>query len=125
MSSFGKVFVYDQDAKHLNKAFERLQSKGFSVFGTDNIYRLLRYAEKVLPDVVIMNVPENFRADQATWQKIHDSLCRCQCPQVYTNAADYFESDPSFHAYDFSSADMSEDQILEILENLPKPKYLQ
>lgn len=124
MPHLGKIFVYEQDIRSLHQYLGKLEKQGFAAFGTDNLYQLLKYSEQVHPDIVIMNLPEEFNADSQTWQKVENSLCQEKCPQIYINTEQKFSHQPSFHYYNFDSAHVTLDQIDQILKNLPRQNYL-
>lgn len=124
MSVLGKIFVYEEDIQNLRHYIGKLEKFGFAAFGTDNLYQFLKYSEQINPDIVIMNLPEDFNADSKTWEQMESSLCQNRCPQIYINADHGFNHKPAFHYYDFNSADISQEQINNILENFTDRKYL-
>jgi len=116
MTSLGKVFILENHPEHLNADAEAIEELGFTVFSTDNIYLLLRYAAEVKPDVVIMNFPEEFNADSQTWQDLQHHLCqKGSCPKIYTNAATDVTGSHTFHHTLFHSRELEKQDILDIL----------
>lgn len=124
MSSLGKIFVYEKNTQNLHTYIDKLELRGFITFGTDNLYQLLAYSKQINPDVVIMNLPDDFDADKNTWDKVEESLCYNACPQIYINSQRDFAHRPSFHYYDFSSDEINEEQINDILTNIRQQKLL-
>lgn len=114
MSVLGKIFVYEQNPATLHQYAADLEAQGFFTFGTDNIYQLLKYAQTVNPDVIIMNIPQNFNADNSFWQEFHNSLCTHHCPQIFINAASPFATD-SFHYVLFPDTDLSRQEIINLI----------
>lgn len=117
MTTLGKIFIYENDISNIRQYVSNLEAQGFYTFGTDNLYKLLKYSEQVNPDVVIMNFPQNFEADSKTWSSIENSLCHSKCPEVYINSVENFGDKPSFHYHDFHADKINEDQILTILNS--------
>ncbi len=116
MSHLGKIFIYEQNPETLNQFAAHLESQGFFAFGTDNIYLLLKYAASVAPDVVIMNMPHDFEADNTFWKIMHENLCHEKCPQIFINAKPPKEDDNSFYYTDFHSKSVPEGQILDLIQ---------
>ncbi len=116
MTTLGKVFILESHPEHLNAEAEAFEEMGFTIFSTDNIYLLLRYATEVRPDIVIMNFPDDFNADSQTWQDLQDHLCRQgSCPKIYTNAAANVKDGQTFQHASFRSRELEKQDILEIL----------
>lgn len=124
MSSLGKIFVFEKNAKQMHKFIDHLEAKGFITFGSDNIYQFLRYAKEINPDLIIMNMPTDFNATEQTWQTIEKSLCKESCPQIYINTLPRWTENSSVHYYEFnSSEDIDEEHIMDILNHMPPQKY--
>lgn len=123
MTSLGKIFIYENDANQIDKYVQDIEAQGFFTFGTDNLYKFLKYSEEVNPDVVIMNFSSNFEADDKTWVDIEKSLCRSKCPQIYINARTSSKN-PAFHYTDFVGNTINKNQILNILSKRTNHTYL-
>lgn len=123
MSSLGKIFIYEQNFHNFKQYANHLEAQGFLTFGTDNLYLFLKYSEQINPDIVIMNLPEKFNANEQTWQTIENSLCKQSCPQIFINSQRKFSHQPAFHYYDFKTKDVLEEQIIDILRHTPKQQF--
>lgn len=66
----GRIFVYDTDNKRLNEIKDYFEIRGFELFGTDNIYKLLNYARELNPDIIIFRVEENYNPVRASLSRL-------------------------------------------------------
>lgn len=123
MSALGTILIYDSNPSFERQHADFLRAQGFITFETDNLYRFLKYAEKLLPDLVLLRLPPELD-DPNTFKQIEQSLCAHRCPTVYTNAAAHFSKPNSFHYYDFTAAQTDQEQIAALLRTEPASERL-
>lgn len=70
----GRIFAYDTDRERLKNFQEIFEKRGFLLFGTDNIYQLLRYTYEIKPDVMIFYVDENYNPVRAFLDRLIPEL---------------------------------------------------
>lgn len=73
-SYFGRVFAYDTNKTRLENFRCIFENRGFLLFGTDNIYQLLRYTNEIKPDVIIFHVDEDYNPIRASISRLVDEL---------------------------------------------------
>lgn len=78
----GRIFVYDTDKERLLKFKEYFESRGYELFGTDNIYQLLNYTRELNPNVIVFNVDENYNPVRASLSRLIPETGRSNYPIV-------------------------------------------
>ncbi len=60
MSAYGKICMLDDDRTALNMYSDGFRERGYEIFTTANVYKFVRYAEEIIPDILILdlNIPE-------------------------------------------------------------------
>ena len=125
MAQMGKIFIYEQNAQTLQNFASDFQAQGFFTFGTDNIYRFLKYANAVHPDVVIMNIPQNFETDDTFWKEVRQNLCHEKCPQIFINAkAPFEELQNTLHLKNFKDSELTAEDLQKLLNEARQEQTL-
>ena len=125
MAQLGKIFIYEQNAQTLQNFASDFQAQGFFAFGTDNIYRFLKYANAVHPDIVIMNIPENFETDDTFWKEVRQNLCHEKCPQIFINAeAPFKDLQNTLHLKNFKDSELTAEGLQKLLNEARQEKTL-
>lgn len=74
-SASGRIFVYDDNRTELMALRNVLESHNLEMFGTDNVYQLLQYADEINPDVMVFDIADDYTPATATLkhfgQEIH------------------------------------------------------
>lgn len=116
MTQLGKIFIYEENPKILANANTNLKTQGFFAFGTDNIYQFLKYAAVVHPDIVIMDMPQDFAFDDAFWTELQKSLCQKHCPEIYINADPPFSNNKALHITKFNKSNINPDELTKLVK---------
>lgn len=59
--SLGHIFIYDDNRSRLQAFRNFFAKENLQIFGTDNLYQLLKYAGEITPDILIFSFKENSR----------------------------------------------------------------
>lgn len=118
MSDIGKIFIYEKEPSHLKKFQNTFNENGFFTFGTDNLYLLLKYAQEINPDIIIINLPSYVILNNETLTQLENNLCNTKsCPQIYINYNLPENHKPQLHKWDFASDDLTYEQIIKIIKH--------
>ena len=60
---YGNVFLYNDNKLPLSAFDDFFTSRSFKMFGSDNLYQLIRYAREINPDLLIFNLQEHPASD--------------------------------------------------------------
>lgn len=63
MKQFGVVCIFSEDSDLLFEQTIRLRDKGYLVFATPNIYKFVRYAKELQPDLIIVDMDASAMRD--------------------------------------------------------------
>ncbi len=101
-------FSNKEDACRKNEAI----MAGFDYYHSDNIYRFLKIAKEVRPDVVMMHFADDFNTDSLMMKELKNALCEKDvCPKIYLNKPNDYEGEIFFEYFDFSKASGIIDKI--------------
>ena len=124
MSVLGKVFVYEENSSEIRQHISHLTDFGFFVFGTDNLYLLLKYAKEVHPDVVFFNLSESFQTSDKDWHIIEQSLCYKQCPKIFIKSVEELKNKPPFVYQEMPAEGFSMQQLYQDIKKTSTQKYI-
>jgi len=63
MKQFGIICIFSEDSDLLFEQTIRLRDKGYLVFATSNIYKFVRYAKELQPDLMIVDIDASAMRD--------------------------------------------------------------
>ncbi len=71
-STQGRILVYDDNKTSLNSFADLLHSHNLQMYGTDNLYKLIRYSDELKTDAVVLSIHDNSKISKALlehWDK--------------------------------------------------------
>ncbi|MEE6208237.1 MAG: hypothetical protein VZR95_09315 [Alphaproteobacteria bacterium] len=99
-SPYGKVFLYNDNKFALGAFDDFFTSRSLKMFGSDNLYQLIRYAKEINPDLLIFNLQEQPEPDFSPLRHFCNEISSVSYPIiVLQNETDPFPLHPNIAHY--------------------------